>query len=59
MGNAFGLGQGFDIVESGKKIREIKPMVDTFRAQSQAIQFKRLLKQMLSALSYLQLSWVA
>ena len=26
------LGQGFDIVESGKKIREIKPMVDTFRA---------------------------
>ena len=32
MGNAFGLGQGFDIVESGKKIREIKPMVDTFRA---------------------------
>ena len=32
LGNAFGLGQGFDIVESGKKIREIKPMVDTFRA---------------------------
>ena len=28
LGNAFGLGQGFD----GKKIREIKPMVDTFRA---------------------------
>ena len=32
LGNAFGLGQGFDVVESGKKIREIKPMVDTFRA---------------------------
>ena len=32
LGNAFGLWQGFDIVESGKKIREIKPMVDTFRA---------------------------
>lgn len=32
LGNVFGLGQGFDVLESGKKIREIKPMVDTFRA---------------------------
>ncbi len=32
LGNAFGLGQGFDVVEAGKKIREVKPMVDTFRA---------------------------
>lgn len=32
LGNAFNLGQGFDVLESGRKIRDIKPMVDTFRA---------------------------
>lgn len=32
LGNFFGLGQGFDIVEGTSKMRDVKPVVDTFRA---------------------------
>ena len=49
LGNAFGLGQGLMWLNLVKKIREIKPMVDTFRALIPSNPIQQLLKQMLLA----------